>query len=74
MTKTSIRINIIINFTSIPQVWAINASTGIWYLANSVSYTSATSITANFTLTVDAQYNIRVENPDGNAAISTNAI
>ena len=72
-TITNDATNVVIagtNFTSIPQVWALNTSTGIWYLANSVSYTSATSITANFTLTVDAQYKIRVENPDGNATLS----
>ena len=51
-------------------MWALNPSTGIWYQANSVSFTSATSITANFTLSVDAQYKIRVENPDGNATVS----
>jgi len=76
-TITNSATNVVIagtNFTSIPQVWAINTATGIWYLANSVSYTSATSITANFTLTVDAQYKIRVENPDGNATLSTNNI
>ena len=72
-TITNSATNVVIagtNFVSIPQVWALNTGTGIWYLANSVSYTSATSITANFTLSVDAQYKIRVENPDGNAAIS----
>ncbi|AXH71503.1 tail fiber [Pelagibacter phage HTVC121P] len=72
-TITNSATNVVIagtNFASIPQVWAINTATGIWYLANSVSFTSATSITANFTLTVDAQYKIRVENPDGNATLS----
>jgi len=76
-TITNDATNVVIagtNFVSIPQVWAINTATGIWYLANSVTYTSATSITANFTLTVDAQYKIRVENPDGNATLSTNNI
>ena len=76
-TITNDATNVVIagtNFTSIPQVWALNTSTGIWYLANSVSYTSATSITANFTLTVDAQYKIRVENPDGNATLSSTNI
>lgn len=59
------------NFVAIPRVHAINTSTGIWYEASSVTYTSASSITANFTLTVDsANYRIRVENPDGNAVIS----
>ena len=43
------------NFSSaIPQVEALNPSTGIYYTANSVSYSSATSITANFTLTVSS--------------------
>ena len=76
-TITNDATNVVIagtNFTSIPQVWALNTSTGIWYLANSVSYTSATSITANFTLSVDASYKIRVENPDGNAALSSTNI
>jgi len=59
------------NFQAIPRVHAINTSTGIWYEASTVTFTSATSITANFTLTVDsANYRIRVENPDGNAVIS----
>jgi len=59
------------NFVAIPRVHAINTSTGIWYEASTVTYTSASSITANFTLTVDsANYRIRVENPDGNAVIS----
>ena len=58
-------------FVAIPRVHAINTSTGIWYEASSVTFTSATSITANFTLTVDsANYRIRVENPDGNSVIS----
>ena len=59
------------NFVAIPRVHAINTSTGIWYEASTVTYTSASSITANFTLTVDSSnYRIRVENPDGNAVIS----
>ena len=59
------------NFVAIPRVHAINTSTGIWYEASTVTYTSASSITANFTLTVDsANYRIRVENPDGNSVIS----
>ena len=58
-------------FSAIPRVHAIDTATGIWYEANSVTYTSATSITANFTLTVDSDnYRVRVENPDGNAVIS----
>jgi len=57
------------NFVSIPQVEAIS-STGAVTAANSVSFSSATSITANFTLTVDGTYFIRVENNDGNAVRS----
>ena len=57
------------NFVSIPQVDAIS-STGAVTIANSVSFTSATSITANFTLGVDGTYFIRVENNDGNAVRS----
>ena len=76
-TITNDATNVVIagtNFVSIPQVWALNPSTGIWYTANSVTYTSATSITANFTLSVDASYKIRVENPDGNATLSSTNI
>lgn len=64
------------NFSSaIPRVEALNPSTGIYYTANSVSYSSATSITANFTLTVDASYKIIVINPNtGSSGISSSAI
>ena len=57
------------NFVSVPQVDAIS-STGAVTIANSVSFTSATSITANFTLATDGTYFIRVENNDGNAVRS----
>ena len=59
------------NFTAIPRVHAINTATGIWYEASTVTFTSSTSITANFTLSVDSSnYRVRVENPDGNSVIS----
>ena len=61
------------NFVSVPQVEAIS-TTGAITVANSVSFTSATSIIANFTLTTDGTYFIRVENNDGNAARSSSAI
>jgi hypothetical protein len=61
------------NFVSVPQVEAIS-STGAVTAANSITFTSATSITANFTLPVDGTYFIRVENNDGNAARSGSAI
>ena len=57
------------NFVSVPQVEAIS-STGAITAANTVTFTSATSITANFTLPVDGVYFIRVENNDGNAVRS----
>ena len=62
------------NFVSVPVVEAINASTGAIIRANSVSFTSSVSISANFTITVDGTYYIRVENNDGYAARSTNAL
>ena len=61
------------NFVSVPIVEAIN-STGAITAANSVTFTSATSITANFTLATDGTYFIRVENNDGNAVRSGTAI
>jgi len=53
------------NFVSIPFVDAINSSTGAIVTADSVSFTSAASITATFTLPVDGTYYIRIENNDG---------
>ena len=61
------------NFVSVPQVEAIS-STGAITTANTVSFTSATSITANFTLPNDGTYFIRVENNDGNAVRSGAAL
>jgi len=61
------------NFVSVPTVDAIS-STGAITTANTVTFTSATSITANFTLPTDGTYYIRVENNDGNAARSSSAI
>ena len=61
------------NFTSVPYVDAINSS-GAIVVADSVTYTSGTSITATFTLVVDGTYFLRVENPDGNAVRSSTAI
>jgi hypothetical protein len=60
------------NFVSVPQVEAINTS-GAIVAADSVSYTSATSITATFTLPVDGTYFVRVENNDGLAARTSSA-
>lgn len=77
-TISNLATNVVIagtNFVSVPQVEALNPTTGIWYLANSITYTSATSITANFTLAVDASYKILVTNPDtGNSGISGSTV
>ena len=56
------------------QVEFINTSTGIWYPATTIVYNNGTSLTATITLSVDAQYRMRIENPDGNAVISTSNI
>ena len=61
------------NFVSVPQVEAIN-STGAIIAADSITYTSATTIVATFTLAVDGTYFLRVENNDGNAVRSTTAL
>ena len=60
-------------FISIPRVEAI-ASTGAITAANTVSWTSATAVDANFTLATDGTYYIRVENNDGLAGRSSTAI
>jgi len=60
------------DFTAIPRVDIINTATGIWYSANTVTHNSATQLTVNVTLPVDAgTYRIRVENPDGLAGLSS---
>jgi hypothetical protein len=56
------------------QVEFINTSTGIWYPATTIVYNNSTSLTATITLSVDAQYRMRIENPDGNAVISSTNI
>jgi len=61
------------NFVNVPQVEAIN-STGAITAADSISYTSATTIVATFTLPVDGTYFLRVENSDGNAVRSSSAL
>ena len=61
------------NYVSVPQVEAIN-STGAIIAADSITYTSATTIVATFTLATDGTYFLRVENNDGNAVRSTTAL
>ena len=60
------------NSTQVPIVEAVS-STNAYTRASAVSWTSATSISATFSLPT-GDYRVRVENPDGNAGISTNAI
>ena len=62
------------NFTSVPQVEFLNPSTGIWYVAETVTFNNSTSLTVQTTLTVDGTYKIRIENPDGLAVISSTNI
>ena len=57
-----------------PYVDAINSSTGAIITADSVAFTSATSITATFTIAVDGTYFLRVENNDGYAARTGSAL
>ena len=74
-TATSVTIagtNFASNSTVVPIVEAIN-STGGTTRASVVSWSSATSIAATFNL-AQGDYRVRVENPDGNAAVSANAI
>ncbi len=61
------------NFVSIPIVQFINASTGAITSANTVSFSSATSLSVNVTL-ASGNYFVRIENPDGNSGRSTNNI
>ena len=60
------------NFVSIPVVEAIS-TTGAIVVADSVTFTSAISITATFTLPIDGTYYVRVENSNGLAVRTTTA-
>ena len=62
------------NFVSVPRVEALNPSTGIWYNADTVTFNNSTSLTVQFTLAVDAEYKIRIENPNGLAVLSSTNI
>ena len=60
------------NFVSIPVVEAIS-TTGAIVVADSVTFTSAASLTANFTLPIDGTYYVRVENSNGLAVRTSSA-
>jgi hypothetical protein len=62
------------NFVSVPRVEVLNPSTGIWYNADTVTFNNSTSLTVQFTLAVDAEYKIRIENPNGLAVLSSTNI
>lgn len=61
------------NFVSIPQVDFVNGSTGAITVANTISFTNATTLSVNVTLAA-GNYYVRVENPNGLAGRSTNNI
>ena len=60
------------NFVSIPIVEFVKTDGSVTQ-ANTISFTSATSLSVNVTL-ASGNYYVRVENPDGNAGRSTNNI
>jgi hypothetical protein len=60
------------NFVSIPIVEFIKTD-GSVTLANTVSFTNATTLSVNVTL-ASGNYYVRIENPDGNAGRSTQNI
>ena len=62
------------NFVSVPLVTAVNSTSGATIVADEVSFSSATSITAKFTISVDGTYKLYIENPDGNAVQSGAAL
>ena len=59
-------------FVSIPQVEFVKTD-GSVTVANTVSFTNATTLSVNVTLAT-GNYYVRIENPDGNAGRSTNNI
>jgi len=61
------------NFVNGALVNAIS-TTGAIYTPDTITFNSSTSITCQFTLTVDGTYYLRVENPDGLAGRSATAI
>ena len=60
------------NFVIIPHVEFVKTD-GSVTVANTVSFTSSTSLSVNVTL-ASGNYYVRIENPDGNAGRSTNNI
>ena len=71
-TQTSITITGT-NFVNGANVEAVGTN-GAIIQADTVTFNSATSISAAFTITTDATYFLRIENPDGNAGRSSSNI
>ena len=61
------------NYVNGANVEAV-ATNGAIVQADTVTFNSATSISANFTITTDGTYYLRIENPDGNAVRSSTAL
>tara|TARA_S200002703_G_scaffold159568_1_gene173515 strand:- start:17 stop:763 length:747 start_codon:yes stop_codon:yes gene_type:complete len=75
-TITNAQTSITITGTNYVNGATVNAisTTGAIFTADTVTFNSATSITAAFTLATDGTYFIRVENPDGLAGRSSTAL
>jgi hypothetical protein len=75
-TITNAQTSVTITGTNFVNGALVNAisTTGAIYTADTVTFNSSTSISAQFTLTVDGTYYIRVENPDGLAGRSSSAL
>jgi len=75
-TITNAQTSVTITGTNFVNGAIVNAisTTGAIYNADTVTFNSSTSISAQFTLTVDGTYYIRVENPDGLAGRSSSAL
>ena len=74
-TITNLATDVVIagtNFVATPNVELINSSGAITY-PNTIVRNSNVQLTINVTLSVDANYFVRVENPDGNSVRTTNA-
>ena len=72
--ETSVQTEVTITgtgFVSVPLVTAVNSSTGASVVADTVTFTSATQIKAKFTIAVNGDYKLYIENPDGNATLSS---
>jgi hypothetical protein len=57
-------------FVSIPLVEAVNSTSGARITASAVTFTSATTLVATFTISIDGTYFIHIQNPDGEAVNS----